>query len=70
MAGRHFTVIKRTPYYKTGPQPGSPEDGYFEVGSKVSETPGHGGGATGYVHVKSDKGPGEGWVIEADLKKS
>ncbi len=71
MNPRKFKVRKRTPYYRIGPQQGSPPDGYFDVGTNVVETAGQGGGATGYVHVKAVDGKaGEGWTSESDLQPS
>jgi hypothetical protein len=58
-------VIKGTPYYKTGPQQGRPEDGTLTSGTKVSLT---GKSIGGYVQVDAEGGV-QGFVDQNGLEK-
>jgi uncharacterized protein YgiM (DUF1202 family) len=64
-AARFTHVVKKdTPYYKTGPQQGRPEDGTLRQGTKVSLT---GKNIGGYVQVDAEGGI-QGYVDQNDLE--
>lgn len=61
-----YRVLRRTPFYTTGPQQGRPEDGWFDAGQTVLGELAHPGGATGYVWVSGPSGAG--WTAQSDLQ--
>lgn len=58
------TVIKETPYYVQGPQQGTPPNGYFKVGTKLTV---YASSIGGYLLVESTDG-NKGYVTASDVE--